>query len=94
MRLCEGVSFAETLRRASLALSWGGTAIVVAPDIGEELFAVLLWMKRRGLHLSVVLTDPQQPFDVFQARAAQVGIGAHLVWQERDLDKWRAEGKR
>jgi uncharacterized protein (DUF58 family) len=94
VRLCEGISFADTLRRASLALSWGGTAIVVAPDIGEDLFAVLLWMKRRGLHLSVMLTDPQQPFGVFQARAAQVGIGAHLVWQESDLDRWRLEGQR
>ncbi|MEN6479195.1 MAG: DUF58 domain-containing protein [Anaerolineales bacterium] len=84
-----GPSFSETLRRASLGLSWGATAIVILPDVTEELFGVFLWMKQRGLHLTVIVTDPHQAFSSFQARAAQVGIHAHLVWQERDLDAWR-----
>jgi len=93
VKLSAQVPFDETLRRASLALTWGATAVVIVPDVNDRLFGVLLWMKQRGLHLVLIVTDPQQPFGLLEARAAQVGIQAHLVWQESDLDEWR-EAKR
>ncbi len=93
VRLCHGVAFADTLREACLGLTWGATVIVITPDVSEELFGVLLWLKRRGLHLLLLVTDPQRAFREVQQRAAQVGILTHLVWQESDLDMWRREGR-
>ena len=91
VRLCHSLSFVETVRKASLGLTWGATVIIITPDVDDELFSLLLWLKQRGLHLVLLVTDPQQAFRQVQQRAAQVNISALLVWQESDLDMWRKD---
>jgi hypothetical protein len=81
--------FDDTLRRARLHLSWGGTLIIITSHAGDSLFDNMLLMKRAGYHVVLVLVDPKAPFAELKQRAQQVGIAAHQVWQESDLDVWR-----
>jgi uncharacterized protein (DUF58 family) len=87
----EGRSFAELLQQASLHLSWGGTSVVITSDADDELFSSLLMMKRSGFHVVLIVTDAREPFARIRERARGVGIVAHEVWQERDLDVWRSQ---
>jgi len=86
----EGHSFGDLLQQASMHLSWGGTAVVITAHADEELFSQLLMMKRNGFHIVLIVTDAREPFAAVRERARAVGIVAYEVWQERDLDVWRA----
>jgi hypothetical protein len=81
--------FGDLLRRTVPRLSWGSTVIIITPDADDVLYESLLLMKRSGFRIVLVVTDPQNTFRVTEERAAQVGIKAYQVWQERDLDVWR-----
>lgn len=86
----ENRSFAELLQQARLHLSWGGTAVVITSHADQEMFSALLMMKRSGFHIVLIVTDAREPFALVRERARGVGIFAYEVWQERDLDVWRA----
>jgi uncharacterized protein (DUF58 family) len=81
--------FDETLRRARLHLTWGGTGIIITSHADDSLFDNMLLMKRSGYHIVLVLVDPKAPFAQIKERAHEVGIAAYQVWQESDLDVWR-----
>jgi uncharacterized protein (DUF58 family) len=89
VKLGEQVPFADVLQQANLYLHWGGTAVVVTADADDALFDTLVRMKRSGFHVLLVLVDPRSPHAALRQRAQQVGIQAHQVWQESDLDVWR-----
>ena len=81
--------FSDLLRQAKLHLTWGGTAIIITGHADDTLFENMLLMKRSGFHVMLVLVDPQTPFVGIRERAKEVGIHAHMIWQESDLDVWR-----
>ncbi|MBC7236219.1 MAG: DUF58 domain-containing protein [Chloroflexi bacterium] len=81
--------FSETLRRASLQLTWGGVAVVITPHADEELFDSMVLMKRAGFHVVLVLMDPRSPFVTTKQHAQQIGVRAYQIWTEADLDVWR-----
>ena len=87
--LCKESPFAQVLEKASLQLTWGGTAIIISSHSDDNLFSNMVLMKRAGFHVVLVLVDPEKPFIQVQQQAVQVGIRAYQVWQERDLDVWR-----
>jgi uncharacterized protein (DUF58 family) len=91
VQVSEQRPFVDLLRAASLHLTWGGTAIIITPDADEALFENMLFMKRSGFHVVLIVLDPKTPFVVIQYRAQEVGIRAYQVWQESDLDVWRAK---
>jgi hypothetical protein len=49
----------------------------------------LLQMRRRGVHVLLVATDPLTAFRAFQAQLEQIGIPACWVTNDKDLDVWR-----
>ena len=83
--------FEAVLRRAPLQLGWGATAIVITSVAGDALFDRLLLMKRAGLHAVLILVDPRARFSETRRLAEQAGIKAYQLWQELDLDIWRAQ---
>jgi len=89
VKAAEQFPFVDVVRQANLHLTWGGTGIVITGHADDALFENMLLMKRSGFHVLLVLVDPQTPFASLQQRAKEVGIRAHMIWQESDLDVWR-----
>ncbi|HHX65445.1 MAG TPA: DUF58 domain-containing protein [Chloroflexi bacterium] len=85
----EGTPFGAMLHEVGPRLTWGGTTIVIAPHVDDDLFDRLLAFKRRGFYIVLIVVDPRTPFDLIRRRARAAGIVAYQVWQERDLDVWR-----
>jgi len=81
--------FTELLRRESVILSWGTTAIIITPQETEELFAALLQLRRQGFHVVLIIVEMGRNFTQTRQRAAQIGIPAYHIWRESDLDMWR-----
>lgn len=69
-------SLAAALGRAAAGLSWGSTVVVVASSGGPTLVERLLPLRRRGLHVALVLVEGSAE-DVALAR--RHGIVAYLV---------------
>ncbi len=80
---------ASLLPQASANLSWGSTAIVITPGNDAALLPALLQLRRQGLAVLVVITDAMAGLQRLQDRLKQVGIPAHWVTQDREMDIWR-----
>jgi len=89
VQVIESRPFVDTLKDAQLHLTWGGLAIVITPDMDNETFDSLILMKRAGYRVISIVMDPRAPFDSIQERSKHVGIAAHQVWTEKDMDVWR-----
>jgi uncharacterized protein (DUF58 family) len=85
----KAVPFLDVLGRKSLGLPWGSTVVVITAREVTGLLDTLLALRRRGLAIILVLTVQHREFDATAHRAAQIGIQAHRVWSEQDLDVWR-----
>ena len=81
--------FVQSLDQASAKLGWGSTAVIITPGAGPHLEEALLQMRRRGVHVLLVATDPLTAFRSFQAQLEQIGIPAYWVTNDKDLDVWR-----
>jgi len=81
--------FTELLRRESVLLSWGTTAIVITPRETQELLTSLLQLRRQGFHVVLIIVEMGGNFRQTRQRAAQIGIPAYHIWREPDLDMWR-----
>lgn len=81
--------FTELLRRESVILSWGTTAIVITPKETEDLFAGLLQLRRRGFYVVLIVVEMGGNFAQTRQRATQIGIPAYHIWRESELDRWR-----
>jgi len=81
--------FAQILSQQSLGLPWGSTVVAITATEAPGLLDTLLALRRRGLFVVLVLTDPQPGFDSVARRAEQIGVQAVRIWSERDLDIWR-----
>ena len=81
--------FVQSLDQASAKLGWGSTAVIITPGAGPHLEEALLQMRRRGVHVLLVATDPLTAFHAFQGQLEQIGIPACWVTNDQDLDVWR-----
>jgi uncharacterized protein (DUF58 family) len=87
--MAETGPLSSLLPAAGAHLGWGSTAIVIISGEQAGLLPALLRMQRQGLAVVVIATDPRVPFKSFESSLGQAGILAHLVTQDRDMDKWR-----
>lgn len=69
----------ELIYRAGAHLGWGGTVIVITGQRGVDLVADLLPLKRRGLNLALILTEPT-PDDLGLPR--KHGIVTYGLWRD------------
>jgi uncharacterized protein (DUF58 family) len=81
--------FVQSLDQASAKLGWGSTAVIITPGAGPHIEEALLQMRRRGVHVLLVATDPLTAFHAFQGQLEQIGIPACWVTNDQDLDVWR-----
>jgi uncharacterized protein (DUF58 family) len=77
------------LPQMSAHLSWGSTAIVITSGEQPGLLPALLQIRRKGLNVLVIATDPMILFDTFKSQLKQVGIPAYRIIKESDMDVWR-----
>jgi uncharacterized protein (DUF58 family) len=69
----------ERLSHAAAHLGWGSTVVVITGQRGTELVAGLLPLKRRGLSVALILTEPTAA-DLGLPR--QHGITAYGLWRD------------
>jgi uncharacterized protein (DUF58 family) len=73
------------LRRESMQLSWGGTAILITGQETPELYDALLHLRRQGLAVALILVMPAPPDPATRAHAAALGLQVHHVWREEEI---------
>jgi uncharacterized protein (DUF58 family) len=81
--------FVQVLGQASANLGWGSTVIVVTSGASPNLGEACLQMRKRGLHVALIATDPHTSFQRLQEQLKQVGVAAYWVTRDQDLDMWR-----
>lgn len=87
--LANTAPFVPSLDQASARLGWGSTAVIITPGASPHLEEALLQMRRRGVHVLLVATDPLTAFHSLRGHLEQIGIPAHWVTNDHDLDMWR-----
>jgi len=80
---------AAQLAPAASGLGWGSTVILISPRESEHLVPALLQLRRQGLHIVFIATDPQADFGALKSQLEQIGVPAHWIAREQDLDVWR-----
>jgi uncharacterized protein (DUF58 family) len=89
VQITDAASFADLLRRESVRLAWGATLLVITGRESPELFDTLLYLKRAGFAVALVLVQPGQPSDELQQQVDLLNLPVHRVWREGDLEVWR-----
>jgi uncharacterized protein (DUF58 family) len=80
--------FADWLRRESVRLPWGTTLAVITGREGADLFDTLVYLRRAGFAVALVLVQPGRPSVELRKRAELLNVPVHRVWDERDLEAW------
>ncbi len=80
---------ADLLRRESVNLSWGGTLVIISGRESESLFDTLLYLRRVGMAVSLILIQPSQPSTELHRRADLLGIPIQRLWKIQDMEMWQ-----
>ncbi len=89
VQITSAASFVELLRRESVNLSWGATLAVITGQESEALFDTLVYLRRAGFAVALILVQPARPSAELQKRGDLLGVPIHRIWKERDLEAWR-----
>lgn len=81
-------SFPDLLRQASVRLAWGATLLVITGRESAALFDTLVYLRRAGFAVALVLVQPGRPSDELRQRANLLNLPVHRVWREEDLKTW------
>jgi uncharacterized protein (DUF58 family) len=81
--------FAGLLRRASVNLTWGATVTVITGSESETLFDTLLYLRRAGFAVALILVQPGRPSSELRKRSDLLHLPVHRVWREVDLETWQ-----
>jgi len=84
-------AFIQILQQSSAGLPWGTLSFVVTPSIEDDMFDVLLGLRRRGLQPVLILNQPGRNFRVVQAQAKQICVPCFRIERVKDMDVWRQE---
>jgi uncharacterized protein (DUF58 family) len=79
-------SFDEYLRQKSTRLSWGSTVIVVTGEERHDLIDTLLYMRRQGMAVALILIMPPPVSDDIQQRMAMLNVPIYRIWREKELE--------
>jgi uncharacterized protein (DUF58 family) len=82
----EATSFPDLLRRESVELSWGATLAVIAGRESKRLFDSLVYLRRAGFAVSLILVQPPYPSAEARRRADILGMPVHRIWTEEELE--------
>jgi uncharacterized protein (DUF58 family) len=83
--------FDRSLPRVSAGLPWGTIAFVITPKAGQDMFEVLLALRRRGIQPILVLTQSGAGYHLTESKAKEIGVPCFRIEKDRDLDVWRED---
>jgi uncharacterized protein (DUF58 family) len=81
--------FVDMLRGESVNLPWGATLAVITGRESEALFDTLVYLRRAGFAVALILVQPACPSAGLQKRGNLLGVPVHRIWRECDLETWR-----
>ena len=84
--------FVTWAQRAAVPLPWGTTVIAVTPDGGEAACRGLHALVRAGLNVVMLVVEPYGQFGIIRERARRLGLTAHRVSSEQDLNRLQVIG--
>lgn len=87
VELCEALPLAELLRQESTRLHWGATLVVITGRESEPLYDSLVFLRRAGFAVALVLIQPGLPSAALRQRAELLSIPIHRVWRQSELSK-------
>ena len=79
------LSLLDLLRRESVGLSWGATAILITGQETPDLYDALLYLRHQGLAVALILVMPSPPDPSTRAHAAGLGLQVYRVWREEEI---------
>ena len=62
---------------------------VITGSESEALFDTLVYLRRAGFAVALILVQPCRPLAELRERADQLGVAVHRIWHERELETWR-----
>jgi uncharacterized protein (DUF58 family) len=74
--------FPDLLRRESVNLPWGATLAVIAGRESEELFDTLVYLRRAGFAVALILVQPTFVSEDLRRRADMLRLPVYHVWKE------------
>jgi hypothetical protein len=78
--------FAQLLRQESVNLAWGATILAITGQESEALFDTLIYLRRTGFAVALLLVQPTPPSIELQKQVDLLNLPVYRVWQERDLE--------
>jgi hypothetical protein len=87
-QVTSATSFTDLVRRESVRVAWGATLLVITGRESVELLDTLVYLRRAGFAVALVLVQPARPSAELQKRADLLHVPVHRVWRERDLETW------
>ncbi len=86
--ICEESDFLSNLRQEVIHLSWGSTVIIISSIESEALLETILFLKRSGLRVTLVLAQPEAYGYVQPKQATTLGIPTFYIKKEKDIEAW------
>jgi uncharacterized protein (DUF58 family) len=82
IEVAEGTPFPELLRRESVNLTWGATLAVIAGRESEALFDTLVYLRRAGFAVALILVQPTYVSQDLRRRTGLLGLPVHRIWKD------------
>jgi uncharacterized protein (DUF58 family) len=78
--------FEQLLRQESVNLAWGATILAITGQESQVLFDTLVYLKRAGFAVALLLVQPMPPSEALRKQADLLGLPVYRVWQEHNLE--------
>ena len=89
VRATTDAPFTELLRRQSVHLPWGATLVIITGSESQALFDTLLYLRRSGFAISLILVQPTRSPAGLEEQASLLNMPVHRIWQKQDVETWR-----
>nr|BAL57566.1 hypothetical conserved protein [uncultured Chloroflexota bacterium] len=85
----EEAPFLESIRQEAVHLAWGTTLIIITSHPSDDLVASILFLKRSGFPVSLVLVDPPRTRLQLQPGFKQeLNFPVFKIRREEDIKEW------
>jgi len=88
--IAEDHTFFETIRREAVHLSWGTTIIVITSVPSEELAHILLFLKRSGFQVALVIISPREM--IYRQKREEpvpnLNVPIFKIQNDKDIEAW------
>jgi hypothetical protein len=61
---------------------------VITGRESDELLDTLVYLKRTGFAVALILIQPGRPRADLHAQASLLGVPIHRIWHDHDLEAW------